>query len=124
MSYGIYARDVHSGAGNCVCGWPLDASRHTEAAPGVPIPGRAVNTTPEEANAPEPHRCPSCGEPTVYQSFSGGREFYCAACDNHGMYEQGEAPRRAQMLADGRVDELRTEMRQEIARRKDDHHDR
>lgn len=34
----VYARDVHSGAGNCVCGWDLGASRHTEAAPGVPVP--------------------------------------------------------------------------------------
>ncbi len=34
----VYARDVHSGAGNCVCGWPLGASRHVQAAPGVPIP--------------------------------------------------------------------------------------
>jgi len=34
----VYARDVHSGAGNCVCGWDLAAPRHTQAAPGVPIP--------------------------------------------------------------------------------------
>ena len=36
----VYARDVHSGAGNCVCGWPVTARRHTQAAPGVPVPGR------------------------------------------------------------------------------------
>ena len=34
----VYARDVHSGAGNCVCGHVLGASRHVQAAPGVPIP--------------------------------------------------------------------------------------
>lgn len=34
----VYARDVHSGAGNCVCGWALGAWLHTEAAPGIPIP--------------------------------------------------------------------------------------
>lgn len=33
-----YARDVHSGAGNCVCGRHLSHYRHTEAAPGIPIP--------------------------------------------------------------------------------------
>jgi len=34
----IYARDVHSGAGNCVCGRSLGHSRHVQAAPGVPVP--------------------------------------------------------------------------------------
>lgn len=36
----VYARDVHSGAGNCVCGRDLGAIQHTEAAPGVPVPDR------------------------------------------------------------------------------------
>lgn len=32
----VYARDVHSGSGNCVCGlWPTHP-RHPELAPGVP----------------------------------------------------------------------------------------
>jgi hypothetical protein len=35
----VYARDVHSGAGNCVCGHDLYVKRHIQAAPGVPIPG-------------------------------------------------------------------------------------
>lgn len=34
----VYARDVQSGAGNCVCGRDLPSVLHTEAAPGVPIP--------------------------------------------------------------------------------------
>jgi hypothetical protein len=34
----VYARDVHSGAGNCVCGHDLGHRLHTEAAPGVPVP--------------------------------------------------------------------------------------
>ncbi len=34
----VYARSVHSGAGNCVCGWPLGDARHVQAAPGVPVP--------------------------------------------------------------------------------------
>lgn len=36
----VYARDVYSGAGNCVCGRALGDSRHVQAAPGVPIPDR------------------------------------------------------------------------------------
>jgi hypothetical protein len=36
----VYARDVHSGSGNCVCGHSLGEKRHTEAAPGVPVPER------------------------------------------------------------------------------------
>lgn len=36
----VYARDIHSGAGNCVCGAGLGAARHVQAAPGVPVPGR------------------------------------------------------------------------------------
>lgn len=34
----VYARNVHSGAGNCVCGRDLRHAVHTEAAPGIPIP--------------------------------------------------------------------------------------
>ena len=34
----VYARDIQSGAGNCVCGHTLGESRHVAAAPGVPIP--------------------------------------------------------------------------------------
>lgn len=36
----VYARDVYSGAGNCVCGRSLGDRVHTEAAPGIPIPER------------------------------------------------------------------------------------
>ncbi len=63
------------------------------------------------------HRCPYCETETVYQSFSGGREWYCGTCDTTGPYPQGEAPRRVQMLADGRTDELRAEMTAEMERR-------
>jgi hypothetical protein len=34
----VYARSIHSGAGNCVCGHALGAARHVQAAPGVPVP--------------------------------------------------------------------------------------
>lgn len=36
----VYARDIHSGAGNCVCGADLGNTRHVMAAPGVPGPRR------------------------------------------------------------------------------------
>jgi hypothetical protein len=36
----VYARDVGSGAGNCVCGHDLGHSVHVQAAPGVPVPDR------------------------------------------------------------------------------------
>jgi hypothetical protein len=34
----VYARDVQSGAGNCVCGRDLGDRVHVQAAPGVPVP--------------------------------------------------------------------------------------
>lgn len=34
----VYARDVHSGAGNCVCGKDLGHDLHLQAAPGVDVP--------------------------------------------------------------------------------------
>jgi hypothetical protein len=34
----VYARSIQSGSGNCVCGLGLGHERHTEAAPGVPVP--------------------------------------------------------------------------------------
>jgi hypothetical protein len=34
----VYARDVCSGAGNCVCGFDVGHDRHVAAAPGVPVP--------------------------------------------------------------------------------------
>jgi hypothetical protein len=34
----VYARDIHSGAGNCVCGSDVGDWVHVQAAPGVPVP--------------------------------------------------------------------------------------
>lgn len=34
----VYARDVHSGAGNCVCGGAPGDTRHVQIAPGVDVP--------------------------------------------------------------------------------------
>lgn len=38
----VYARDICSGAGNCVCGIGLPDEIHVQAAPGIDIPGRAI----------------------------------------------------------------------------------
>jgi hypothetical protein len=56
-------------------------------------------------------RCWACkGTNTTYALFSGGTEYYCEDCDDNFPYEDGEAPRRVQMIADGKFAELRTEM--------------
>jgi hypothetical protein len=34
----VYARDIQSGAGNCVCGSCLGDRVHVQAAPGVEVP--------------------------------------------------------------------------------------
>lgn len=34
----VYAREIHSGAGNCVCGSDVGDWIHPQAAPGVPVP--------------------------------------------------------------------------------------
>jgi hypothetical protein len=64
-------------------------------------------------------RCWSCGGTnTTYALFSGGREYYCEDCDDNFPYEEGQAPRRVQMIADGKFDELREEMREHLAEQK------
>jgi hypothetical protein len=63
--------------------------------------------------------CSICGGPTVYQSFSGGREWYCEACDTTGTYpKDGPGLPRATLLRtpEGTV-ALRAQMDQELARR-------
>lgn len=66
------------------------------------------------------HQCPSCSQETVYQPFSGGREWYCETCEDTGEYPPDAAPRRAQMLqSPAGVIALRAEMDQELARRRE-----
>lgn len=50
----VYARDVASGAGNCVCGRELAHPLHTEAAPGVPIPAAPARLTREILDGLQP----------------------------------------------------------------------
>ena len=44
----VYARSVHSGAGNCVCGASLGDARHVQAAPGIPVPDRLRRSSPQQ----------------------------------------------------------------------------
>lgn len=36
----VYARNIHSGMGNCVCGRDVGHHLHVQAAPGVEVPER------------------------------------------------------------------------------------
>jgi hypothetical protein len=70
--------------------------------------------------------CSICGGPTVYQSFSGGREWYCEACDTTGEYPtDGPGLPRATLLRtpEGTV-ALRAQMDQELARLKHENDNR
>lgn len=50
----VYARDVCSGAGNCVCGRALGDARHVQAAPGVPVPDWArIGPVPPRIGRPQ-----------------------------------------------------------------------
>lgn len=74
---------------------------------------------PEGIRHVSAHLCPECGGETVYQVFSGGKEFVCPHCGFSGEYQDGEAPPRAALLrTEGGRDLLRSEMRVELARRK------
>lgn len=42
----VYARDVHSGSGNCVCGGAPESGRH------VPVPAAPLGTAPPPWVAP------------------------------------------------------------------------
>lgn len=67
------------------------------------------------------HCCTNCGKETVYQVFSGGKEWYCPHCDMNGEYPEDETPPRLKLLQtpEGRI-ALRAQMDQELARRRDE----
>jgi hypothetical protein len=48
----VYARDIGSGAGNCVCGLDLGHHIHVQAAPGVPVPDRLRYSQPPGTGRP------------------------------------------------------------------------
>lgn len=70
----VYARDVHSGAGNCVCGNVLNHRLHVQAAPGVDIPGRVP---------PEPEYHKAWTELAAY--IRGTQEEECVQLDPNDL---------------------------------------
>lgn len=77
----VYARDINSGAGNCVCGGALGDELHTEAAPGVPVPDSARAVCKSE----EPQRYvlgvayQAGPDPRIAKGQDGGRDFFTEA---------------------------------------------
>lgn len=64
------------------------------------------------------HHC-SCGEPSRYQMFSGGAEFYCPACGMNANYPAGDGGPRARLLqTESGRESLRQQLDEEIARRR------
>ena len=74
----VYARDITSGAGNCVCGCSLGDDLHTEAAPGVPVPDGARMV----CKSAEPQRFilalayQAGPDPRIAKGQDGGRDFF------------------------------------------------
>jgi hypothetical protein len=77
----VYARDITSGAGNCVCGADLGDELHTEAAPGVPMPESARMV----CKSAEPQRYvlgvayQAGPDPRIAKGMDGGRDFFTEA---------------------------------------------
>ena len=73
----VYARDIHSGAGNCVCAHGLWDARHIAPAPGIEFPKRR---RPHEYTG---HGHPCCDQAAVEHprrvARCGGRGI-CAEC--------------------------------------------
>lgn len=61
-------------------------------------------------------RCPSCGGEASYRIFSGGREGYCAPCDNQFSLRDEDVPAGSPLalLREGRYEDLREAMRREL----------
>lgn len=73
----VYARDITSGAGNCVCRAALGDELHTEAAPGIPVPDSARTVL----KSAEPQRYvlgiayQAGRRPEIAKGQDGGRDF-------------------------------------------------
>ena len=77
----VYARDITSGAGNCVCGCALGDDIHTEAAPGIPVPDSARMVL--KAATPQRY-CLGIAyqagpDPRIARGMDGGRDYLDAA---------------------------------------------
>jgi hypothetical protein len=85
----VYARDVHSGAGNCVCGAALGDLRHVQAAPGCPVPGGAREAVCDQltvypANVILYGKCETCGQVRWETEFSPA-----GSCDEKRSVHRG-----------------------------------
>lgn len=78
----VYARDITSGAGNCVCAGPLGDRLHTEAAPGVPVPPTARQVA-KAAGPPQRYvlgiAYQAGPDPRIKRGQDGGRDYFTAA---------------------------------------------
>ena len=91
-----------------------EVSRLQAEGTGNTIPDDAADMVRLPANLD--HACWSCRNAGIqYQPFSGGKEYYCPTCEDVFPYREGQAPRRVQMIADGRLGELRAEMEERLA---------
>lgn len=77
----VYARDITSGAGNCVCGAALGDELHTETAPGVPVPdgervSKAAVGTEMRFILGLAYRAGR--DPRIAKGLDGGRDFFTA----------------------------------------------
>src|ERR1700761_9353536 len=100
----VYARDITSGAGNCVCGSALGDDLHTEAAPGVPVPDSARMVL----KSTEPQRYvlgiayQAGPDPRIAKGQDGGRDFFTAAELEKAAWEfLANGPRTGMFHLDG-----------------------
>lgn len=79
----VYARDVQSGAGNCVCGAGLGDDLHTEAAPGVPVPVSARRIAKAQAEQEQRYvlgvAYQAGRDPRIAKGQDGGRDYFTPA---------------------------------------------
>jgi hypothetical protein len=83
----VYARDITSGAGNCVCAGPLGDGVHTEAAPGIPVPvgARSFPALGDVRKAASAEQRYVLGiayqagpDPRIAKGVDGGRDYFTA----------------------------------------------
>lgn len=77
----VYARDITSGAGNCVCGDVLGSDLHTEAAPGIPVPEvmRMVSKAAEPQRFVLGIAYQAGPDPRIRRGVDGGRDYFTKA---------------------------------------------
>ena len=82
----VYARDITSGAGNCVCAAALGGGVHTEAAPGVPVPvgARSFPALGDVRKGADEQRYvlalayQAGPDPRITKGADGGRDYFTA----------------------------------------------